>query len=194
MNMRTRILIFFAFVSFWGSVLPAQSEKLMPHGGFTYQFIILRDRFSGASAQAYYYGLSGGVDYVLMHSNDQVSLGVDPNVHFSFAFTNQGTSLLLQTPVYLLARVGAGCTPFNEAKVGVGAGVGGNFSYINEGNRLNRFSQTFFSPAAVGEFSLRTRAANYVLRVNFTPFQTTTDVDGADLYFNNIGASFLYTF
>jgi hypothetical protein len=192
--MRNKVLLTFAILLSWSTIVPAQSDRLLPHGGFTYQFITLRARVTNATALGYYYGLTGGINYVLMHSNDQVAIGVDPNAVISISLSNFGTSLLLQTPVYFTARVGAGCTPFNESKIGVGVGVGPNFTFINESNGVSRSRATFFSPTAMGELCIRTRGSDYLLRVNFTPFQTTSEFDGQDVYFSNFGFGILYSF
>ena len=186
---------------------PAQSQladKATFFGGFGYHIVSTRVPNEPRAFPNFFYGLALGMDYVLLHSNDQVSLGVNPNLNFCFSFgTFSGVSLLAQTPVFLLARVGAGATPYNEQKVGIGAGIGVNSSYLlhDDFNFDRKYRQLFFNPSAVAELTIRTRASDYIFRFNWSLFKPVHEVEplsgvGPDqeLHFGVAGLSIVYSF
>ena len=129
-----------------------------------------------------HYGAGIGMDYVLMHSNDQVSLGINPNINLCFQFSNlYGISFLGTAPVYMLARLGAGSTPYNEQKFGIGAGIGGSYSYIATsyagGGSSGVFKTGFFNPGAVVELQFNTRVTNYLFRFNWSLLKPVREVE-----------------
>lgn len=135
------------------------------------------------SAPPLYYGINLTGQYVYTHSNDMYSLGVSPGLTFSFNYNSVlGTSLLLQTPVFLTARVGMNCTNFNESKFGAGVGAGFNFTYITlpfiYGSSIGRISQGFLGPAAMAEVSARINGAPASLRfhINLLPIRANTEL------------------
>lgn len=175
------------------------ADKATFHGGFTYQFVTLTPQGTTDKTRWPFYGLSLGMNYVLAHSNDQASLGINPNGNFSFIFSSfSGTSLLLQGPVFLTARLGSGATPYNEQKVGIGAGIGGNFTYmLNTNGNGGRLRQSWVNPSAMAELALRTRFSNYLFRVNWSLMSPTievADLNDLPVQFGNWGISILYNF
>lgn len=152
------------------------SEKANLFGGVTYQFVGLTALGSPIPNYAYYvYGLGAGMDFVLAHSNDVVSLGVNPNAHLCFQLSSYyGVNFLASVPTYLLARVGAGATPFNEQKFGIGAGIGGSGSYFTSVGGPRMF---FMNPGAIVEMCVRTRSSNYLFRFNWSLMRPTHDVN-----------------
>jgi hypothetical protein len=179
------------------------SEKANFFGGMTMQFVGLTDVTSPSPTYSFYaYGLGAGMDYVLAHSNDVVSLGVNPNAHLCFQLNSYtGFSFLGSAPVYMLARIGAGATPFNEQKVGIGAGIGGTASYFaTTGNGFSSSVRTFFvNPGAIAELCLRTRGSNYLFRFNWSLMSPTQEVtiDGSITHpfrVGLLGLSVFYTF
>jgi hypothetical protein len=190
-----------------GRVQAQIAEKMSFFGGMTYQIVATTPLGSPEPWYTSFYGFGLGGDYVLLHSNDQVSLGVNPNLNFCFQFSNfYGVSLLAQSPVYLLARLGAGATPFNEQKFGIGAGIGGSYSYMlhqisaqsGGGIVAVKYNNSFLNPGAVVELSLRTRMSDYIFRFNWSLLRPTLDVDvGSDTWpfrFGVTGFSIMYSF
>ncbi len=178
-------------------------EKASFFGGMTYQFIGITPLGSPSPSYANMYGLGAGMDYVLLHSNDVLSLGINPNVNACLQFSSfYGLSFFANAPVYLLARVGSGATPFNEQKVGLGAGIGGSYSYlytqVTAGGGSLPFSSAFLNPGAIVEFSLRTRGSNYLFRFNWSLLKPTREVEiGANKYpfrMGVLGLAIFYTF
>jgi hypothetical protein len=152
------------------------AEKANFFGGISYQFVgLTAPNATVANPMFYVYGLGAGMDYVLAHSNDVISLGINPNANLCFQLSNYyGLNLLASVPTYMLARVGAGATPFNEQKFGIGAGIGGSGSYFLSSIGINTL---FFNPGAVVEMSLRTRGSNYLFRFNWSLMKPTSNVD-----------------
>jgi hypothetical protein len=179
-------------------------DKATFYGGFTYNVVTLQPPTSTDRTTFFYYGLSGGMDYVLLHSNDVVSLGINPNVTACVQFDAfNGLSFLGQAPVYLLARLGAGATPYNEQKFGIGAGIGVNSSFLAQRVQVNsggqvKINQTFFNPSAVAELSINARNWNYIFRVNWSLYKPTHDirigVDSFPFQYGTAGLGILYNF
>jgi len=207
-TMTRKIGLLAAILFLFGLSAQAQlRDKATFFGGFNYQIVGMTPQGQPSPWRFPFYGMGVGMDYVLLHSNDQFSLGVNPNAHFSFIFSSAfGTSLLAQAPVFALARVGSGATPYNEQKVGVGAGIGLNYTYmrhstsvVDQNNNLYllRINEGFLAPSAVVEFAIRSRVSDYLFRFNWTLMRPTLEVEG----FNNIpfrfgtgGLSIMYTF
>lgn len=200
----------FALVMFLllGATAKAQfKDKAVFFGGFTYQVVNMTPQGEPAPWRFPFYGLGLGMDYVLLHSNDQFSLGLNPNANFSFIFSSAfGTSLLAQVPVFALARVGSGATPYNEQKVGAGAGIGLNYTYmyhtttvVDQSNNvfLLRINEGFVSPSAVVELSIKSRFSEYLFRLNWSllrPTKEVEDLDNIPFRFGATGLSIMYSF
>lgn len=209
MKRRISILFVLALLLVAKIDLPAQlKEKATFFGGFTYHLVNLTPVGSTNSLRYFFYGLTGGMDYVLLHSNDVASIGVNPNLHVGFTYdARTGANLLAQAPVYMLARVGANATPFNEQKFGIGAGIGLNYSYLTQksyvqdlgGNVfLLKINQGFLNPMALVELSIKTRSWSNIIRFHWSLYKPTHEVRvGIDKYQFRYGAGglgILYNF
>jgi hypothetical protein len=199
-------------IGFIGALLIAQfgqaqlRDKATFHGGFSFQFARINPQATPTNWTYPFYGLSLGMNYVLLQSNDQVSLGINPNANFAFSFSSLfGTRLFVQTPAFLLARLGAGSTPYNEQKFGIGAGVGAVYNYMNTtdsyagggGAYIAQIKQGWVNPSAVVELALNTRFSNYLFRFNWSLLSPTHVMEEhGDLpgRFGALGLSILYTF
>ena len=185
------------------------ADKATFFGGFNYQFVSITPQGSPSTDRLPFYGLGLGMDYVLLHSNDQFSLGVNPNANFSFVFSSAfGVSILANAPVYMLARYGANSTPYNEQKFGIGAGVGLGYSYMflqqpfidQFGNRANfTLKQGWINPTAIVEINLKTRFSDYIFRFNWSLAQPSHDIEdingvGFPYRFGIAGLSIFYSF
>ena len=108
------------------------SDKVIWHTGFMYQ--IPRSYILGApNPSPAFYTFNVGGYYAAVQKNDIVSAGVQANVQAGLSpiNTNFGVRLnyILELPVYAMARIGAGCTPYNEQRIGFSLGVGANLSH-----------------------------------------------------------------
>ena len=201
------LILFLLLAAFGKNVEGQLMDKAVFFGGFNYQLISLTPEGSPVPSRIPFYGLGVGMDYVLMQSNDQFSVGLNPNANFSFVFSsNYGHSLLAQAPVYLLGRIGAGATPYNEQKVGVGAGIGAVYTYMVHstiaydqfGNSLiARLKEGWVNPSAIVEFGLNTRRSNYLFRLNWSLLQPTKAIESLGGYNYSFAAgalSIMYKF
>ena len=190
-------LLFLALFSFSASV-SAQSallSKMMFHAGFTYEFFTLRPSVGSNEASILpFYGLSGGMNYVLVHSNDQISLLANPNLALAYAGGYNGSLFMVQAPVFVSARVGAGATPFNENKFGFGAGAGVNVNYLYGNGAYNGLNHTLFLPSAMVEMLVNGRNSFYAIRAHFTLIPEQKKLGGDNVDFSNFGLSINYSF
>jgi hypothetical protein len=140
------------------------------------------------------------MDYVLMHSNDQASIGINPNANICFSFNNfYGIDFFTSVPVYMLARLGAGSTPYNEQKIGIGGGIGGSFSYLattaSGGGSVGTLKTSFINPGAMAELQFKYRGGNIVLRFNWSLAKSTQDLEfGNSVFPYRMGVSALSIF
>jgi hypothetical protein len=169
------------------------SSKANFFGGMTYQMIGLRE--VGAPTPNYlgpFYGLGFGMDYVLVHSNDQISLGINPNIDLSVQLQPSAFGVFVTTPTYLLCRVGAGATPFNEQKFGIGLGIGGSYSFTYQSYYPLKLG--FLNSGAVAELAFK----SYLFRVNWSLQKPTKRIDVSNTSFlasvSVFGLSIFYNF
>jgi hypothetical protein len=193
-----KILGLFLLILFgMGNTSWAQSDKMMFHGGFAYNFVTKRPEFQPAGSQQifYLYGLTAGMNYVLAHSNDQVSVSVNPNVNLGFTFYQSGLGFLGQVPVFMLARLGAKATPYNESRFGIGAGLGCNFSYwYTSSLNFNQINQAFYNPSALAELNIKGRSSDYSIRFNWSLYRPKAEMDGVKYELGTTALSIVYSF
>jgi hypothetical protein len=181
------------------------SEQIIPRVGMNMSVVGIREAdgtgfFSNPSIS--FYSISGGLYYAYAHKNDMYSIGLDPSINFSLSFTTP-VSIMLQTPVFLAARVGQGATRYNESGVGFGVGIGGNFTYARVAYqdvlfRTYTLEAPFFAPAAMAELNL---ALNNPISIRFVMNLSNVkqDVDVGlglqrPLTFSNWSLALLYSF
>ena len=185
------------------------ADKATFFGGFNYQFVSITPQGSPSPDRLPFYGIGGGMNYTLAHSDDQCSLGLNPNANFSFAWSNVfGISALANAPVYVLARYGSNATPYNEQKFGIGAGIGASYTYMylrqpfidQFGNRANfTLAQGWINPTAIVELNFKTRFSDYMFRFQWSLAQPTHEIEdlngvGYPYSFGVAGLSIFYTF
>lgn len=183
--------------------LSAQSKfEIVPHTGLMYQFLSLNRADSTLPAIPdvwQYVTLNLGGYGVIAHKNDVVSLGVDASINVGLNF-NPPLSFLVQTPVYLMGRLGAGSTPYNEQNLGIGLGFGITPSYWNQklGSPIDKMKVFSYSPGCVLEVNyMRT-----LVRVNFNVLSFSSHIKELDSYLgttakykvSTVGLGFLYGF
>ncbi len=146
---------------------------------------------SGGSYANFYFGAY----YALFHKNDIVSLGIDAGIQPWLSF--QDWSYQIQVPAYLVGRIGAGSTTYNQQKIGLGLGVG--LQTAQRGYITNRFTDPlpkFFAlPSAMAELCLGGNR-NFIGRLYLSPFVARKYMKDIDSYFTvgNFGIGILYNF
>jgi len=133
---------------------PNWEEKLQMSFGFNWEFYTQSDPLTGAQIEdftIFFNTISVSGTYTLAHSADFYSVNAHASPALGLRFVeNAGANVLAQLPVYLLGRVGAGATPFNESVIGAGAGVGLQYAFIK--NPFNLIDQRGF---IVGEGEIK---------------------------------------
>lgn len=184
-------------------------DKIVPHMGFTYEFVTLATPpvQGGEVTQSVrnFYTFNIGAYYAAFHKNDVVSIGIEPNVHAGFNLLNLGNKVvadyIIQTPVYLMGRLGANATPFNTQKFGIGAGIGGTYTIFSQQVTLqNRNKAQFFNPTAMVEVTIGSRGSTITGRAHFSLFDiqgklnNTNGAAARDVNFSNWGLGIIYAF
>jgi hypothetical protein len=117
--------------------------------------------YSG-SINASYYGFAINGNYTLLHSNDFVSLSVDPTLNIALNFVSTGlrtaaTQWMVRLPTYLMFKLGLKATPFNNQMLGFGLGVGINPGYyrIPQGVGIPAIMGFLYNPTVCAQFGIR---------------------------------------
>ncbi len=171
--------ILLLWICIGSSTLCAQSDKLMPHFGFMYEIVNLD---SGSLRDIYpFYTLHLGTYYTLAHKNDFVSVGVDGSAHLGIQFFGSSVNWFVQTPVFLMGRIGANSTYYNEQQLGIGLGIGATATYMNmkgffdfQGRDIP-FRPLFLNPSVILEGTLNTRGGPVTGRIHFSLGGPTRD-------------------
>ena len=144
-----------------GSLQAQLSDRLVPHFGFMLEILTLEqdDVPNPQNFNYNFFTLGIGTYYVISHSKDQLSVGLDPSVQVGVQGLNGNIDWTLQAPVFLMGRFGAFATPYNTQKVGIGAGLGVVTSFASirsldgPGRDLD-FNQWYAVPSIILEGSL----------------------------------------
>ncbi len=183
-------------------------DKLNPHLGFSYEFVTIATKPVAGSeiiqTVRSFYTFNIGAYYSAFHKNDIVSVGFEPNVNVGFNIVNLGNKValdyIIQTPVYLMGRLGAHATPYNEQRFGIGLGIGGVYSIFSQQVTLqNRNKAQFFNPAAMIEATIGMRSSSVTARAHFaladveSTLKNTAGSDG-QFNFSNWGIGIIYAF
>ncbi|MBX3101038.1 MAG: hypothetical protein KF690_00860 [Bacteroidetes bacterium] len=203
-------LFYFGLLFSVAGILPCRAqdftEKIIPRLGASINVIgITYPDGTGffSSPSLPFYSIAGGAYYAYAHSNDMYSIGLDPSVHLALGFTSP-VSIMLQTPVFLAARVGQGATRYNESSVGFGLGIGGNFTYARiaytdmSSGRSSTLEAPFLAPAAMAELNLLfNNPITIRFLINLTKTRQSVDAGlglQRQLDFSNWGLGLLYAF
>lgn len=178
----------------------AQGNKNMWLVGYGYQFVQEEESYPNISPTVsrqnyYFYGLTTELNHVLWQSDDEVSVVVNPNLFVWASWYGGPLDVFVQAPTYLALHVGAGCTPFNEQALGIGAGVGVVPSlYYHTGSGPGGYTatQTMMNPGAMVE--LYTPGGGYFdkVRVNWSLSQSISDNGTQHLAYSTFGLTFVY--
>lgn len=180
------------------------ADKLVPHLGFMWEVATYDNGGCLNDQRTSFYTLSLGAYYTLAHTdNDVASVGFDPNVNFGINLVGNGyISYVIQAPVFVMGRLGANATTYNQQKIGIGAGLGLNYTYFSQKITTNtRRIAGFAVPAAVVEVTILSGGAPLTGRIHFNLGQTSSDIKcrfdsgGEDLTntsFGNFGFGLIY--
>jgi len=201
-----------------GNLSAQISDKLIPHFGFMYEYNTASYTTSNGEERREflrnYYVINVGAYYLLTQKNDIFSVGVEPNLQLGVSPVPISGRLRLgyvvQTPVYAMARVGAGSTPYNQQRVGLGVGIGGSFttfSYFGAiGQSIVNERGNFIAPGAVVEVTINSRGNPLVLRAHASLNQSDLNIsrydENGDLFVSQspfdragyVGFGIVYTF
>ncbi len=152
------------------------ADRVVPHLGFVQMFPtitvneengFIEDIFIN-SGTVNFYNFHVGAYTVLTHHKDIVSVGIDNSLQFgirpNFNNTDIPTGYNIQVPIFAMARVGAGATPYNQQRIGLGVGIGASINHMrftmlrpNENPNIQSLAvvrtTTYANPAAVVEIS-----------------------------------------
>lgn len=138
--------------------------------------------------QPFIYPVSGRGYYDVWQSDDFYSVQASPGLNVGFSSTNfsSGPNILIETPTYMMARVGAGATQYNQSVLGFGVGAGLDFGYLLFNSQFSsgagtptvngRLSMFSFAPGAVAELVANIGGAKYLLRFNMNLTDMRTDL------------------
>lgn len=183
--MQTLRILILAVLTTGSLSLRAQfTDKLVPHFGFMWEFATAEEAPEQTVVFEDFYNFNIGSYIALWHRNDVVSVGIDPSVQMGLNFILVPTSTggararinyTVQTPVFAMMRIGALATKYNEQGVGIGLGVGGNYTYFNQQIGINqRRMAGFVNPSAVAELTIRTRGNPLTGRLHFALDKTNS--------------------
>lgn len=209
MTSRVRVALCALVVAVLATPGHAQAgEKLQFRGGFSFEFVPVEypDGTNFFLNDQLLYGILLGGEYTLFQSNDLFALNADLGINFSFNYSNfYGSQLFLQTPLYLVAKVGAGATKYTDFPVGAALGVGLAYTFVNipfSTNQavaeISRLKPSWVAPSAMAQLTLRTNQGTYGIRghLNLSSFTENTTIEGfvVPLRYENWGVGLVYTF
>ncbi|RMG23174.1 MAG: hypothetical protein D6730_15005 [Bacteroidetes bacterium] len=183
-------------------------DKLVPHAGFMYEFVTISTiPIPGSDAVQTvrsFYTLNLGGYYTLLHKNDVLSLGIEPNVNLGFDLFQLQNKIafdyMVQAPVFIMGRLGANATPYNQQRWGVGVGIGGTYTLFSQQVTLtNRNKAQFFTPQAMAQLTIGGgHNSSFTIRAHFSlkPIQgMLKNTAGSDsrVNFSNLGLGLIYS-
>ncbi|MEZ4825783.1 MAG: hypothetical protein R3C61_05730 [Bacteroidia bacterium] len=190
-----KILVFLSVISGLG-IMKTQAQitdRLVPHMGFMWEFVTYEqppDTFNQILSTFYNFHI--GTYYTIAHYNDIFSFGIDPSVQLGLNFVPVSpngfdvytrVNYVIQAPVYLMGKVGATATRYNQQKVGIAAGFGVNYNYISQqdGNINLRRNISYFVPGGVVEATILSRGNPLTARFHYTFAKVNTDIRYKDI-------------
>ena len=151
-----------------------QKDKLLPHFGFMFQLYFI-DTVSfenpiPALPRPGFYSIGVGTYYAIGHKNDVVSYGLDLNLHAGMNISEiRKIDFVIQTPIFLMGRVGAGSTSYNQQRMGLGVGVGATYSFFSYSDRFtSQFRRHIVNPSVLVEGSFNSSGGPIIGRIMFS--------------------------
>ncbi|MCI4669081.1 MAG: hypothetical protein MRZ79_13180 [Bacteroidia bacterium] len=155
-------------------------DRVVPHVGFVqmipFQTVddalgpeTIRDIFANRGT-VIFTNFHVGAYTTIFHHKDVVSVGIDNSVQIGISPNFQSpalpTAYNIQVPIFIMGRLGAGSTPYNQQQIGISAGIGGSINHMkftmfrpNDNTAIDDAAvvrtTTFVTPSAVLELSYR---------------------------------------
>lgn len=200
MKKTASIFILFSFII--GQLSAQFLDKIQLKGGLMYEFVTFQQAFDSTYTQfgdpvvvPYVNFLVGGY-YDIAHKNDIVSVGIDAGVQGGL-YLQQGFAYQIQVPTYVMGRIGAGSTTYNQQKIGAGVGIGMQSTYLNE-SRLgtpNTIKTFIFVPSAIGEVMIGGGNLTGRLHIPLLPMKKQLEAANNGYYkLTNVGLGLIYRF
>ena len=192
------------FLLLWDvPVVEAQpdDERIQYYAGVSFEYIDVYSRstnepFAGLSFTCF----NLGGHYQVVHTRDRAALTVNPNAMMGFILSNFAGAIMFELPVFLMGRIGANCTRFNENRFGIGLGVGPKFTYFGAQVRdvsggLFSVRQNFVAPAAALELNFGSRSGSvFTVRAHTNLGLVDSDFNAESSRSTNYGFGFVYFF
>lgn len=202
--MTTKQIIFFLLTLLTFKLSAQALDKLQFKGGIMYELVTFQQSYDSTYTNFVdpsivpYVNLFVGGYYALAHKNDIVSVGVDGGLQAGVYF-QQGFAYQLQLPAYLMGRLGAGATSYNQQKFGIGAGVGLQSTFLSDSRLLQTHEtiKTFlFIPSAIAEVVIGgNRNLIGRLHIPLLPMKKQLeDVGNGYFKLSNVGFGLIYRF
>jgi hypothetical protein len=185
-------------------------DRISWHSGFMLEFFNLEQPSGQAAFQTApsMYGINLGATYVLTQSADWLSVVADAGLQGAFSYSNLfGGSYMIQAPIFIMGKIGAGTTKFNQMPLGAGVGLGINptyvrMPYITPSGNLGALKPAFLGPCVVGDLTLGFLSSKLTIRVHYMPFNeqiTLTDIVQGQRFtypmnLRNFGGGLIYYF
>lgn len=205
-----QLLSLLLFLVFFAVTASAQFEdRTQFQGGLSLEFVPIKypDGLDFFTVDQLFPGVFVGGEYNLSHTDDFTALAIDAGVKFNFNYSSgYGTQLFLQVPVYLVGKIGAKATKYNDQLFGAAVGIGGAFTHANipysidnaAGFAVFRLKPAWFAPMAMAQLTLNLQGQSYTLRghVMLSEYSNTENVGGfpAVLNYQNFGVGLIYNF
>lgn len=200
--MKKTASIFIVLTLIIGQMSAQILDRIQLKGGLMYEFVTFQQAdstykipFGDPVIVPYVNFLVGGY-YDIIHKNDIVSLGIDAGVQGGL-YLQQGFAYQIQVPAYLMGRIGAGSTTYNQQKIGAGLGIGMQSTYLNE-SRLgtpNTIKTFIFVPSAIGEVMIGGGNLTGRLHVPLLPMKKQLEAANNGYYIlTNVGLGLIYRF
>lgn len=186
-----------------------KSTYIMPHAGYSLDFVIIETTTIPSTSEPYsYYGIHGGIYYALLHKNDVFSLGIDPSLHAGFnvsptaAANNElAFDYNFHMPIMLLTRFLRGSTPYSRKPVGFGIGFGVVANHYKRTVSINlNQKSTFLHPGIVAEGNFPTGRGHISVRFRVpigmvrSKVEYSNSLADREFNFNSWGLSVAYGF
>lgn len=178
----------FIFLLFAGiSLVSAQlSDKLVHSFGYFAEQFFPIDVNTPLASTRFTTALNYSTYYAALQKNDLISVGVmggatvGARIYQSPVKAAMTSDIMLQIPVFVMARIGANATPYSESRFGIAAGAGVSFTsasyfqYYNGGD-LARYLFNRVDPQVVGEVTIPLGGNGISFRAHISPIAWTAN-------------------
>lgn len=198
--------IFFLLTLIIGQMSAQIMDKLQFKGGLMYEFVTFEQSIDSSYSNFYtpatvpYVNFLLDAYYAIAHKNDIVSVGVDAGFQGGLYIRQQGIAYQIQVPAYIMGRLGAGSTTYNQQKFGLGLGVGVQNTFLkdifNVGTSYQVVKTVLVIPSALAEVTFGgNQRLTGRLHVPLLPMKKQLkDVNNGYFRMSNFGLGLIYAF